>query len=335
MPWAWTLNVLYQKASASLGNDQAAGGVFRLYANWTFLGKGRPTNSHLVFRIENRHRLGTTLAPTELGGALGSLFGTATSFDGWGWGITNLQWQQMFVGGRYAFAVGQVDARDWVDVFPLSNWRTALLSPAVMYPVTHLPRAGLGAAAHAYFREGSTPCLMAGIFDANGQPYEWGGDTFFGDREYYTVLSAGWTPSFKRRFDDTIRFTYWNQDARKEAGTPRGWGLTFDASWRVAERWTPFVRGGYAEGGVVSAKGAAVAGVGYFMRSHDLVGGAIGWGTPWKDGLRDQVTMEVFYRFHMSQNFNITPDIQLVVDPSENPDEQVIGVFGIRAQLVL
>jgi hypothetical protein len=32
--------------------------------------------------------------------------------------------------------------------------------------------------------------------------------------------------------------------------------------------------------------------------------------------------------------FAITPDIQVVVDPALNPDQEVIGFFGLRARFV-
>ena len=326
-------NVLYQGATASLGDQEAAGGVWRLYGHWEVFGRDAPTTGEVVFRIENRHRISTDLAPSELGAALGSLYKTANSFDSWGWGMTNLQWQQWFANGRYGIAVGQVDLRDWVDTFDLSNWRTALLSAAVTYPTNPLPAAGLGGAIFAYFRKCNTPYVVAGFSDANGHPSDWRWDTFFDAQEYYAFVEAGWTPSFERKDHDNIRITCWHQDATAVKGKPEGWGVSFSAAWMFGDRFAPFLRGGYAEGGLAPSEAAVVAGLGIHRKSHDLFGVALGWGRPHAADLRDQKTAEVFYRLQVSQNLGITPDVQVIVDPSRNPGEDVIGVFSLRLQL--
>ena len=60
-------NALFQAATESLGDDQAAGGVSRLFAQWTLAGRDSENTGRLVYKIENRHRLGTDIAPKDLG----------------------------------------------------------------------------------------------------------------------------------------------------------------------------------------------------------------------------------------------------------------------------
>ena len=61
----------------------------------------------------------------------------------------------------------------------------------------------------------------------------------------------------------------------------------------------------------------------------------IGWGKPYDDSLRDQYMAEVFYGFQLAQNLAVTPDIQFLIDPANNPDHDFITVFDIRARLAL
>jgi porin len=35
----------------------------------------------------------------------------------------------------------------------------------------------------------------------------------------------------------------------------------------------------------------------------------------------------------LAQNLAITPDVQLIIDPALNPDEDVLWIFGLRARL--
>jgi porin len=50
-------------------------------------------------------------------------------------------------------------------------------------------------------------------------------------------------------------------------------------------------------------------------------------------GLRDQYAVELFYRLQLSSSFELTPDIQFMIDPSLNPAHDFIAVFGARARL--
>jgi porin len=51
--------------------------------------------------------------------------------------------------------------------------------------------------------------------------------------------------------------------------------------------------------------------------------------------LDDQYTAELFYRLQLTYNLAITPDVQLIIDPALNPDENRTWVFGLRARLAL
>ena len=44
----------------------------------------------------------------------------------------------------------------------------------------------------------------------------------------------------------------------------------------------------------------------------------------------DQFTVEAFYRLQLTQAIRVTPSIQLLIDPVNNPDDDVIAVFGLR-----
>jgi porin len=66
----------------------------------------------------------------------------------------------------------------------------------------------------------------------------------------------------------------------------------------------------------------------------DLFGAAFGWTHPSSGALRSQYTAETFYRLQWAPNLAITPDIQLVIDPSLNPRVDTIWVFSLRGRVV-
>ncbi len=74
-------------------------------------------------------------------------------------------------------------------------------------------------------------------------------------------------------------------------------------------------------------------GVGYYYNKRDLLGAGISWGRPSADGLRDQYTAELFYRLQLLQNFALTLDVQVVIYPALNPEEDTLFVLGLRGRL--
>jgi porin len=178
--------------------------------------------------------------------------------------------------------------------------------------------------------------FVGGLADANGdptEPDEWF-DSFFDDHEFFYSLEAGWTSSQDRIYLDNVHLTGWYADERVAAGVEDGWGLAFSAATFIDNSWMPFLRVGYSDGGGALLETSVGAGIGYyFPESKDLIGFGLNWGRPPDDGLDDQYTSEVFYRIQLAQNLQLTPSAQLLINPALNPDEDVIGVFGLRARV--
>ena len=85
-------NMLLQHASESLGKETAAGGGLRFFGSWTVLGEETGTPASIEFKVENRHHLGTDIAPQALAGEIRYAGLTAVPFTDAGWLLTNLYW---------------------------------------------------------------------------------------------------------------------------------------------------------------------------------------------------------------------------------------------------
>ncbi|MHC4213613.1 MAG: carbohydrate porin, partial [Planctomycetota bacterium] len=321
---------LYQYAEPSPGQDDAASGSFRFYGSWTLLGRDTNNTGSLVFKAEHRHRLGTQLDPQTLGAQAGSILPTGTMFNEFGnssWGVTNLYWQQRLNEGRLSFVVGKVDPTDYLDVYALINPLSAFTNLAFSTnPTIAAPNQGLGAAMGVMVSD--KMYVVTGFSDASGDPTDEGFDTFFNEREYFKHVEVGWTPSFERRYLDNIHITAWQVDERKKAMVPKGHGITFSATKFINDKWLPFFRAGYADGDASLLQATVSTGIGYYIKEHrDLLGAGISWGEPSANELDDQYTAELFYRLQVAQNLAITPDIQLIINPALNPDENALVVF--------
>ena len=321
-------SILYQVATDSLGENDAASGLVRFYGQWELLGRGSDNPGLLVFKGENRHRMGA-ITPFDLGFEAGSILPTGTFFSEFDFGVTNLYWKQYFFDRQLAVAIGTIDVTDFVDVYAMLNPLTHFINLAFSTnPTIAVPNQGLGAAAGAMLTD--RLYVQGGFGDANGQPTTAGFNTFFNDGEYFSYLEFGATSSQDRIYLDNIHATLWHTDARQTAGTPEGWGLAFTAQKFICAKWLPFFRFGYADGDAALMQTTFSTGLGLQRENRDVFGIGVSWGSPADGNLRDQFTSEAFYRFQLTQFLAVTPDAQLIVDPALNPTVDVLAFFGLR-----
>jgi len=329
-------SILYQTATASLGQIDAASGIVRFYGQWELFRNCICCSSKkglLVFKAEDRHRIGTPLTPFELGFEAGSIVPTGTFFSEFPFSVTNLYWKQYFFESDLAVAIGRIDVTDFVDPYAMMNPLTHFLNLAFSTnPTIAVPNQGLGIAAGAMFTE--QLYLQGGLCDANGQPTHAGFNTFFEDSEYFSYIEFGVTPSKDRIYLDRMGVTLWHTDPRKKAGTPEGNGVALTLQKFISDKWLPFFRFGYSDGDAALMQTTFSSGIGLQRKNRDVAGIGLSWGKPSDEQLRKQFTSEFFYRFQLTQFLAITPDIQLIVDPALNPNTDVLALFSVRLRAV-
>jgi porin len=323
---------LYQKATDSLTDeDQASSGSARMFGKWQLLGGESQNPGSLVFLIEQRHELWTELTPAQLGGDIGYLGITGTTFSDSGPSLTTLYWEQALAQGRAGFVAGRIDPTDYIDILGYANQRTTFLNlSSLVNPSIALPDPGFGFAAGTMLTE---QFFAKGLVtDANGSLTEI--EFFPGGSEAFTYGEIGWTPARDERFLTNVHVGAWHVDERVEVGVPESHGVVVSANVTIDDVFMPFVRAGWSDGDAPFYSTAVSGGfLYYFPRYRDLVGFAAAWNEPAVAGLSDQTTLEAFYRYQFSNNIAITADAQLLLNPSLNPSEDQIAVFGVRARV--
>jgi porin len=326
---------LSQGASDSLtGTDNAASGIFRVFANWDLVNRGEPNTGSLVLKVENRHRLGTDVAPAGLANEIGYLGITGTLFSDVDWILNDSYWKQRLGDGRAGFVAGRYDPNDFMDVNGYANPWTGFQNAAVLLNLSiATPDTSWGFGAGGWLNE--QVGLVGSINDANGVVTET--DWFKGGSDFFKQVGIVWTPSREQRFSNAVMATLWHVDQREDAGVPKDYGLAVNGNWIYDnDQRMVYGRLGVSDGAAALYRRTATIGYAWLLDQRtDTLAVGLNWGDVSTPGLRDQTTVEVFYRFQFAQNLALTPSVQYLKNPALNPDEDDLLVLGMRLRITL
>ena len=328
-------------------DDTASGGMARVYGRWNLTGDGETSSGGLIYKLEHRHSYGDPAPSDFYLGNVGYAGLTAPSFSDQGTRFTNLYWRQSLNSGKTVLLGGFLDATDFVDVYGLASpWLHFMnLAFSTGSAAIDLPNdAALGAAAGHLFS--NNMYMIGSVVDRNSDPTDIseGFDTFFNDKEYFSSIEVGHTSSHSRIALDNVHLTLWHVDKRKGVNAPSGWGANFSWSRYYNEQFMPFVRVAYTDDSGSLLSKSVSAGFGYQpnVRSGatgDLFGAAVNWGEvndlSFGEGLDDQYTLEMFYRWQLTPRLALTADYQYLQDPALNPNENSIHILSARARFTL
>lgn len=324
---------LFQQATGGPGSRSAAGGDIDLLLKWTAIGAGTPDTGILAFAAEGRYQIGDQ-APSALGGEIGTLTPTTNGFGERPLVVKELYWDQRLFEDRFRFAVGRIDPENLFGGHRLQSANLYFLNkvfssnPTVAYP-------GPGLAAAAQFKPAPWFYVDGGITDANGKATVSNFEGFFEDHEYLLFAEAALTPKFEGIGEGRYRVALWHIDSREDAGTPSDQGFTISLDQDLGERVIVFVRYGHADGEVTGISNSVQAGAGFkhVLLKDDMLGLAAAWSEPSDSEKRDETVLEVFQRFQITETSQFTVGAQVIFDPSNAPDDDVLGVFSARLRI--
>ena len=338
--WSLDYSDLLMGVSGSHGEDSASGGMVRFFGFWDLVNRGTPNKGSLNWKVENRHRY-SEIPPSALGFESGYAGIFEPPFSNQNNRLTNLYWKQYFAEGTWAAVAGFLDVTDFVDVYLLASPWTGFNSFVFSTgsAATDLPNdatLGIGAGGMVTDRL----YVQAGISDANADPTDpfQGFDNISEESDFFKWVEIGFTPGQEKLYFDNVHVTFWHIDERAN-GTPDGWGL--NASWQqwIADKWLPFVRGGYTEDSGSLLESSLSVGVGYQpVPMRGVIGLGFNWGKPNQVSFEkadDQYTIELFWRYQLTKELAITPSLQYIKDPALNPEEDSLWAYGLRLRIVL
>ena len=333
---------VYIGSNSKIGSGEAGSGIFRFYGSWSLIGKESGNTGAIVYKLEHRHKY-STIAPSSLGLDMGYVGMVAPPFNDTGYRTQNLYWRQRLANGRISIVAGFLDVTDFFNVYGLASpWmHFTNFNFSTGIAAVNVPNDGyLGVGVAGWLT--NNIYAIAGIADQNGNTaniFE-GFDTFFTKNEYFKHVEVGITSAKDYLVLDNIHATFWQRDATSATGDPSGWGFVLSATKYISKTWFPFVRFAYTKDAGSFLQTAFATGVGYQPNqgSH-LLSAGYSFGkvneTTFGANYDAQHTLELFYRIELSKRMAITPDLQLIINPALNDQQDAIFLYGIRGRMAL
>jgi hypothetical protein len=332
--------VLWQNyTNARNAQPNAIGSKVTLNFSQAIINRGKPNVFAFDLAVEDRRPLGTNLPPLFGSLGAGSAVPTAATFGQFDIGITQAYIRQNVARNRFQYTIGKIFAPNYVDAYPFFDDNRQFLSQAFSTsPTMASPLRGFGWVTAAF--PSRSLYLKGGMFTTHSSDTGSTISDFFSKNEHFYFFEAGTsglartpTPIQARGPMDAnnIHLTYWYRNALSD-GSPRMYGLAFNANRMIGSQYMWFVRSGWSV--AYLANWALSGGLGWrpAKTTSDLFGIGFGWARP-VGPIRSQYNWETFYRFHITPNFALTPNFQLVIHPSLNPTVDTIWVTSLRARL--
>ena len=326
-------STLFQGLSDALpgAEDTASGGVLRGTLQWTPVGRGTQNKGSLNITLDHRHAF-RDIAPAGLAGQAGYIGLTGVFYGDTGFSVVNLNWQQGFNDGRSGVVAGRYDPNDYMNILGYVNPWSIFSNIAINLDASvAFPDAGWGVAGGHWITD--QWYVLGGFNDANGAIAD-DLEFFDGGAEFFKFGHVGWSPSKAERYFKNIHLLAWHVDEREDAGIDSANGVAIAANWTFDDRWMPFARIGFSRGASPIYNESYTAGlIRKFMYRSDLIGLSANYGSPPDSSLRNQTTVETFWRIQFAQNLAITPSLQLLLNPALNPEDDQVWVYGLRIRL--
>jgi len=340
---------IYQKASDTtpIGDDEVAAGWALLEGKWEVLNRGKDFEGSLVAALDWRHTFTDGRDPPNWGVSdVGSLWPTDFGYVEWDPWVPVAYWEQWFTKDRFVMRLGQQNVGQIYDFFRFKDLRVAFSGSPLNAPTTVMPfpGPGLGAAFELWPIKDSTLYVVGTVNDMNFKIEEWNWDDAVRDKDFFYGLEVGYNWARAPGDFDHLHLNLFYADKPAENPFPglpseSGWGFKVLGEKQMG-RLVGFGSYTYntAKGGafgVTFARHQTTAGLAvlkpFGLRGE--IGLGTSWAQPFKDDFRSQYGVEAYWKILLLPNLWVTPGVQVIFDPTFNPQEDTVTIGQIKARL--
>ncbi|MEM9380696.1 MAG: carbohydrate porin [Planctomycetota bacterium] len=265
-------------------------------------------------------------ADADLGASLGSDLDINASLENETLYVRELFWGQWF-GDEFAMSLGRIDPTFRHDFNAMANneWEQFIATPLVNSSAIPFPDPGFGV--DSAWEPNSRLGLYAGLYQSNSSFDSV--EDIRSDALFASLEARAFSPFRDWIGEGTYRLLVYRSDVVNDDSV----GVSLSLDQQVAERVVPFLRATFTDRDGPLFRSSVSFGLGILDPlgwTDDLVGVGYATADPRDADRRREHLVETFYRFQFGRYMNLTPHVQLVLDPARNPETDAIGVFGLR-----
>jgi hypothetical protein len=309
---------------------------------WELVNRGEPNEGGIFFNVDGRWNW-TDFGPQTLGfSGIGAAGGTANSFAEYAPALIlrQIYWWQGSEEAGWSLRIGKATVDGLFMASRHLNPNTTFLSNVGTTPnVDASPDSGLAIIGNYAFNENWS--ILARISDANADRYDFGSP---GAGDYHKGAELQWRRNKTAARATTVKVSGWHTDGTKD-GKPAnantgsdGYGFTAFFEHELADDGRPVVIGRYGK----SYDGAAIwdqqVGLSFLLYQPlgplrfetDVFGAAINSVDSATPGTPRETNYEIFYRFPLFLNVDLTLNYQYIDNPATNTEYDNASAFALR-----
>lgn len=326
-----------QHASGGPGSRTAAADDIDLMFDWTLIGRDTPNTGRLVFTLEERYRLWyADIPPSALRGEIGSLVGTTGAFSDRGPVVRDVFWDQRLLEGHVRVLAGRAAPDDYAGSHRFQSSVMGFFNGNLSGNVTtpwpgHGPLLLVSAHPTDEFYITAATC---NAYSTTTQIQVSSLDEY----KFFTYGEVGYSPMITGVGRALCTIMAWYMPEREDPDLPHDHGVSFTFQQDIGEDLWVMARYGFADRGLTGVQSvwqAAAAIEGLLGSPENVSGIGIAYAVPTNDNLREETSIDAFHRFQLTDYTQLSFGAQAIIDPSNAPDDDVIGVFSVRLRIDL
>ncbi len=307
---------------------------YELNGDWRLMESREFGNGHLAWSVQGSEGVNYSINQQTMAGNVGAVSLQDPMLQPDPVIVNEVYWRHEFEDGRTILALGKLDLSSFFDTNRVANRGfTAFLAgalennPSIPFPAF----GGFGGVLRT--RLGEQAFLMVGMADSsmNTPVAPW--ETVDND-SWYQVFELGLVLEPEDLGKGNYRLIPWHS---RLFGND-GWGLAVSLDQELGrESLVGFFRAGVGDDEITPIETFVSGGLGIqglFDRPQDLLGLGASWSEPSPAvGTRSEKILEAFYRIQLSPTLQLSPDIQVLLDPTNGTEDTVV-LLNVRLNLL-
>jgi len=323
-----TLAQLYADRDWSVG---ASSGDTTFSGRWLMFGQKYNRPVHLSFRLRYRNAHGD-LAPAELSSVTGLIWKTVDGFTDAGFQVPSLYVNQELADGRLTLRYGQFSIDNFFDNHKLRSAKRYFLNEAFsLNPSIAFPSYGAGFTVQ--WKDTGNWDLAIGGSNIQGTDKDKTVSFSLSSSALYYNAQGGYNFKGFGKRNARVQLLGWQSKGNEEEDElPDGTGVSLTLEQEGVSSGEHFVaRYAFSDGDAALVDQLFMLGWGREIRKYDHLGLGFGLGRSAEETSRWQGLAEIYYRWQVTKELMVTPDLQIIVGEGLENGDTVQIVAGLRA----